>query len=662
VTKARLTVVTPLEGRHDEAKPVPTVDGPARGGRGLLLTAAVAISFFWISFDHGSFDIGGRTLITVAVWWLLAGAVALDLWPVGRVPVEALVSAAGLAGLAILTSASIAWGATAEDALTELNRVLLYLGVFLVAALGISKGNVGRLCDGAALGVGIIAALALFTRLYPSVIDTSEALRFLPYGRARLNYPVGYWNGLAILLALTIPLLLRLATVGRLAVRAVAVSTLPVFGGVMYLTGSRTGVIAAVTAALAFIALTPRRLAASAAILLAGSATVGVVALFASRDALVDGPLGSAAAEAQGHSAAPLILVMCVAAGIVYALGVVGARRLPRPNPLAEKIPLVVAAVLIIAAVAAADPLERFDDFKRLPTELQAEGAAVQGRIGDTSGNGRWQMWTAAAEQFRAHPIVGDGAGSFQSWWERHRPLVLFVRDAHSLYMETLGELGVVGLGFLLAALGAGAVAIGRRVGQAEEGPRVALAGTAATLAAFVIAAAADWMWEFTVVGVAGVAALGLVTGPAIAITDEPRPASRPRLRRALLALAATLTVIVLALIPLLGEIKVRDSQAATRQGQLDVALEDALAARSLEPWAATPYLQVALVHESADRLPQARSWIVDAIDRDRSNWLLWLVKARIETKAGDVRAARRSLTRARELNPLSFLGPGNGS
>jgi Tfp pilus assembly protein PilF len=47
------------------------------------------------------------------------------------------------------------------------------------------------------------------------------------------------------------------------------------------------------------------------------------------------------------------------------------------------------------------------------------------------------------------------------------------------------------------------------------------------------------------------------------------------------------------------------------------------------------------------------------ALENDQSDWRLWLVAARIQTKAGDIAAARQSLAKARELNPKSQLFAG---
>jgi Flp pilus assembly protein TadD len=47
---------------------------------------------------------------------------------------------------------------------------------------------------------------------------------------------------------------------------------------------------------------------------------------------------------------------------------------------------------------------------------------------------------------------------------------------------------------------------------------------------------------------------------------------------------------------------------------------------------------------------------IGEAIDRDRTDWRLWLVSARIETEAGNITEARSDLRRAKSLNPRSPL------
>ena len=111
--------------------------------------------------------------------------------------------------------------------------------------------------------------------------------------------------------------------------------------------------------------------------------------------------------------------------------------------------------------------------------------------------------------------------------------------------------------------------------------------------------------------------------------------------------------------IPLFAQREIGDSQAAVRRGDLSDALAAAKSAREIQPWAATPYLQLALVSEEAGALPAARAWIDMAIARDRTDWRLWLASARIETRLGRVKTAERSLQRAVQLNPRSPLFQG---
>src|SRR5207248_3711639 len=74
----------------------------------------------------------------------------------------------------------------------------------------------------------------------------------------------------------------------------------------------------------------------------------------------------------------------------------------------------------------------------------------LRNRLTDPSNNGRLDNWTVAWRQFKSAPVVGHGAGTYQDAWARYRPNDHQVLDAHSLYLETLDELGVVGLVLLL--------------------------------------------------------------------------------------------------------------------------------------------------------------------------------------------------------------------
>jgi tetratricopeptide (TPR) repeat protein len=138
-----------------------------------------------------------------------------------------------------------------------------------------------------------------------------------------------------------------------------------------------------------------------------------------------------------------------------------------------------------------------------------------------------------------------------------------------------------------------------------------------------------------------------------------PQWTSRRRYGFGIVLAVIAWALICAQVIPLLADREIARSQAATVGGDLDEASEAAESARDIQPWAATPYLQLALVGEQRGDLQQARRWIGEALVRDARDWRLWLVSARLETKLGRAAVAERSLRRAVELNPRSPLFKG---
>jgi len=111
--------------------------------------------------------------------------------------------------------------------------------------------------------------------------------------------------------------------------------------------------------------------------------------------------------------------------------------------------------------------------------------------------------------------------------------------------------------------------------------------------------------------------------------------------------------------IPLATASDVRKSQSAAAAGNLDAALDDARSAARIEPGAATPQLQIALVLELQHQLPAAVGAAEHATRNEPQNWSNWLVLSRLEAESGDVAASVADYARARSLNPRSpVFGP----
>src|SRR5918912_2125958 len=78
--------------------------------------------------------------------------------------------------------------------------------------------------------------------------------------------------------------------------------------------------------------------------------------------------------------------------------------------------------------------------------------------------NDRVAYWRVAAKDFESHVAVGSGAGTYAVYWNRHPQRVYFAPlNAHSLYLETGAELGIVGLALLLALLALPLSSLGSR-------------------------------------------------------------------------------------------------------------------------------------------------------------------------------------------------------
>jgi tetratricopeptide (TPR) repeat protein len=150
-------------------------------------------------------------------------------------------------------------------------------------------------------------------------------------------------------------------------------------------------------------------------------------------------------------------------------------------------------------------------------------------------------------------------------------------------------------------------------------------------------------MWELTIVGAVAFAALGAALSAR---------GGRPRVPLELAVLVVGCFALAAQLLPLAVRAQLDASRRAAATGDVESAIAHAAVARDLQPWAASPRVQLALVAEQGGDTAAATRAIEDALLRERRDWRLWLVAARLQTKEGDIPAARRSLLRARELNP----------
>jgi energy-converting hydrogenase Eha subunit A len=517
-------------------------------------------------------------------------------------------------------------------------------------------GSLKRTINGLAAGIGVIAVFAALSRLHPEWFPTDPGAALFATGQPRLNYPVGYWNDLALLMAMGIPLLLGIAVRGSTLVgRALSAAIVPVLALTAYYTLSRGGAIEAAVGLAVFFALAPRRFVALPTIAVTGAGSALLIAAATQRDDVTNG-LTTAAAHHQADEMLAVAIVVCGGVGLLQAaIGLAQKYELwpaiKVPRRTAISLTTGAAVLALILALAAGAPKKLSNEWSDFKAPVQVSSTAD--RFSSTSGTGRYQAWDAAINASKGDLLTGIGPGTYEYWWAQTGDSPLFARDAHSLYLETLGELGIIGLiliaGFVLTVLGVGV----RRATQGDSSRRWPYAAVTASAAAFAVGAGIDWAWELTVIPVAFMILAAGLLSPRI-YKEAPERASWRSARVAIGALAVA--GLILIAIPLRGAEALDSSRSEAGAGDLTKALSDAQTAHNRQPYAASPLMQEALVLELMKNYPAAVAAASSATRAESTNWRTWLVLSRTELEAGNANAAVSAYEKARSLNPRSPL------
>ncbi|HEU4463323.1 MAG TPA: O-antigen ligase family protein, partial [Solirubrobacterales bacterium] len=457
---------------------------------------------------------------------------------------------------------------------------------------------------------------------------------------------MGYWNanGFAFGAAVALALWMSRRSLNA-ALRWLAVAALPVVMLALYLTYSRGGLLALVIACGCLIALSHDRLWLLATLAIGALGALPAILATQDRRALADNIAGQAAVD-QG-----LTVLAILAAGCLLAVGLYWLlRRLERSEHEAtgravalSRHPTVlkaVAAGLAVLAIGAAIAVggRAWDQFSS--PDVQFSPYPEQ-HFNDLSGSGRSEMWRVALDAFGEDPIAGHGAGAYRFSWTELREIELKLLDAHSLYLEAFAELGLIG-GLLVIGLIGTLLWTGFAAWRAASGPRRELhAVLLAVCLAFAVGAGIDWFWEIAVVGAIFFLAAGALVAARCAQLASARVEANGQVeqRRFGLAVAglALAWITALALIgPLLVDREIDASNAAAADGQIELAIDHADTARSIEPWAATPYVQLGLLAESQGDYATAAARLSQAIDREEDNSHQYYLRARGEREGGD--------------------------
>jgi hypothetical protein len=611
--------------------------------KALAFVGAVALVLMFALRGDGSYDLVVRQEYGLAIWWIVAVGVAIGLLPRTRLSRPLLALLAAILAYTIWTALSLTWTESSESTFTELARCLDYLGLVLLLGMVLDRRTWRAAAAGLGAGALLVCLLALASRLAPSAFPIDWAAR--TFRADRLDYPFGYWNAVGTWAAMSAGLALAWSAheSGRV-LRAISLALVPVACLVAYLTYSRTAVAGVALALVLVLALSRNRITALIHALIAAAGTG--LAVLAVRGA-------PQIAHASGSAGAGSVLGAVLFAGVLGAGAALVTRalrtddwRLPRRfgRPLA--VAAAVAVVLVAGVYGPHLASRAWSSFRT--TGVTNAGAATTSRLTNLSGT-RYNLWKVALDGFSAHPTVGVGAGSYQFLWNRRQLDIESVQNAHSIWLENMAELGIPGLVLIIllagAALGVAIVARRRSRRRITSGASTALL---CVFAIYLLSASVDWMWQSTAVTVLALAAVAVVA----ARLSEGRRAWRWPVRAGITALALLAGLVQVP--GLLSTVELGRSQAAERAGHPGQALawaDDAIAA---EPWSASAYEQRALVLEADGRLAPAAANERRAVAHEPTNYVHWLLLARIQTERAQYLPALADYQRARQLGRMA--------
>jgi O-Antigen ligase len=554
-----------------------------------------------LAFDDGGYFPPAWGWCALALFWIAGLALFLrDRISFGRLELAML---GALAGLVAWTALSSTWSSSTERSILEAQRDLVYLGG-LVAVLLVARGRPVAEVLVAVFGAALVTSVFGLTDFFFSARGAG----------ARLSEPLGYPNAVGLVAAIGTLLAAGFAAHARSQLgRAVAAASIVVFVLTIFFTYSRGSWISLAVGLAVMLVADPRRdvLLRTA---IAAAPVVGVAVWL----------------EAGTHPGHLLALETLLLAGAA-AGATVGAQRIS----LGRSASLAAAAVLLAVPAAA----------------VVRHGSRSASGHHSAAFSGRSPLWRAAWHDWEAHRLLGSGAGTFEQFWVAHRRTSANARDAHSLYVETLAELGPPGLALLLATLALPLLAAARARSQSF------VPAALAAYLAFLVHAAADWDWEMPAATL-----LGLFCAAALLLAGRPAtPRFLPRPAR-VAALAGAVALAAVGFVGLIGDGALDASARAASSERWKQSASEARKAIHWLPWSAEAWRRLAIAQSHEGDELAARASLGRAIAKSPEEWRPWVSLMRLS----DGRAQRQALRQAARLDPRDpevvqfLLAPGS--
>jgi hypothetical protein len=400
--------------------------------------------------------IGSGLVVAGAVLFAPIGARVYGRWSVGL-----------LLAFSFLGALSVVWSVQPDSSWQDAGRMLAYSG-FFGASVALARAAPDRwaaVLGGLTLACVVVCGYALLTKVFPAEFDANDIY-------ARLRAPYDYWNAIGLTAAMGVICCMWLGArrAGHALLSALAYPAMGLMLVTLMLAYSRGALVALALGVGVWLCVVPLRLR-GAAVLLSGAVCAGaVVAWDFSQHALSTDSVALGARTSAGHElgallAAMLVLLTLIGIAVGFGTGLRAPSRRARRRAGAVLLALLALAVVALAGGLAASHRgftgSISHGFDSLTNPDAKPPPNTPGRL-TAIGSVRARYWNEALQIFDAHPALGVGAAGYDTARLRYRTETLNVKHAHGFVVQTLADLGLVGLAVVLALLGVWLAAAGR--------------------------------------------------------------------------------------------------------------------------------------------------------------------------------------------------------
>ncbi len=662
-----------------DARPLARRIAVPRVGVASLATVAFTALLAAVALEgEGGLQLGPLTTVEIALQVVAGVAAAGALLLGGHTRrVYGALPLGLFAVLVALTAASIGWAIEPGDAWIEANRTLAWCAVFAlgVALVRLWPERWPALTGGMIGAALVICGYAVLTKVFPGALSADETY-------ARLREPFGYWNSVGLMAAMAAPACLWLGArrSGHAALNALAYPALGLLVVACLLAYSRGSLLAMGAGCAVWFAVVPLRLRGASVFGIGGLGGLFVGLWAFGQDALSNDRVPLDERTAAGHELGVLLVVM-LAILLVAGLAVNFALAERAPSLPARRragavvaasvalLPIVLAGSLALSERGLAGSISKaWDDLTNPAASTPANDPTRLTAIGSV----RARYWNEALQIWEANKAVGVGAGGYRTARPRYRDDTLNVRHAHGYLVQTMSDLGLVGLAVSLALLAAWLAGAARTTGP-WRGParatftpeRIGLLTMCAVVVVFGVHSLIDWTWFVPGNVVPALLCAGWVAGRGP--LTEPVGARRPWRERLELsvrrpvAVGAAVAAIVVAGVsawatygPQRSVNAANDALEALEAGRVPEARADIRRARNADPLSTNPLYAGSTVELSAGNTEGARRRLEEAVRLHPSTAEPWLRLAQFELDHDHPQAALRRIGPALYLDPRS--------